>query len=309
MRFRMMIVAAAALLGSQLVSAQPARRIAIVEANGPAARSNGGIAMVESRLTDAVTAKLAGKPGLTLVDRASIDRILKEQNFQNSDRSSADTAVRIGKLLGVNQMLLVQVVNASYTQHQQGSGNTVQTIGTVELKANARMVDVETAVILAEPTGSYQDSVQVSETSKSAGFQFGTMRVPPKTKTTGGDPKVIQDNEWDKAIDSVTADLAGKMTTSIASAPVAAMAPPVVAGIANGAVYINEGANAGIKTGDRFQVTRQVSIGLNDPTTGQPMVQKTKICLLTVTTVNDSNASGSCDGGVPQSKDLAEPLK
>jgi hypothetical protein len=292
-----------------VVFGQPARRLAIVEANGPAARSNGGIALVESRLTDELTAKLAGRPGLTLVDRASIDRILKEQNFQNSDRSSADTAVRIGKLLGVGQMLLVQVVNASYTQHQEGSGNTVQTIGTVALRANARMVDVETGVILSEPVSSFQDSVQVSETQKSQGFQFGTMRVPPKTKVTGGDPKVIQDNEWDKAVDAVTADLATKMTTSIASAPVAAMAPPLVAGIANGAVYINEGANAGIKAGDRFQVIRSVSVGLNDPTTGQPMVQKQSVCVLTITTVNDANASGSCDGGLPQSKDVAQPMK
>jgi hypothetical protein len=296
-------------VSNQLALGQPSRRMAIVEANGPAARSNGGIALVENRVTDALTARLAGLPGLTLIDRASVDKILKEQNFQNSDRSSADTAVRIGKLLGAGQIVLVQIVDASWTRHQDVSGNTTQTIGSVVLRANARMIDVESGVILGEPTAAFQDSAQVSETSKSNGFQFGTMRVPPKTTTKGGDPKVIQDNEWDKAVQSVTADLAGKLTGTIANVPVAAMAPPLVAGIANGAVYINEGSNAGIKAGDRFQVTREVSVGLNDPTTGKPIVQKQRICVLTITNVDDSNSSGSCDGGLPQSKDLAQPMR
>jgi hypothetical protein len=289
--------------------AQPARRLAIMEANGPAARSNGGIAQIESRVTDALTAKLAGRPGLTLIDRASIDKILKEQNFQNSDRSSADTAVRIGKLLGVGQIVLVQVVDASYSQHQDTSGNTTQTIGSVVLRANARMIDVESAVILTEPTAAYQDSVQVAKTTKSQGFQFGAMRVPPKTTTEGGDPKVIQDNEWDKAVQSVTNELASKMTSSIENAPGPAAAPALVAGIANGAVYINEGAAAGVKAGDKFQVMRNVSVGLNDPTTGQPIVQKQRICVLTITNVDDSNSSGTCDGGLPQSKDVAQPMR
>jgi len=309
MQTRKVFPVALILMSSLWVLGQPARRLAIVDANGAAARSNGGIALVESRVTDALTAKLAGRPGLALIDRASIDKILKEQNFQNSDRSSADTAVKIGKLLGAGQIVLVQVVDASYTQHQEGTTNTIQTIGSVVLRANARMIDVESGVILGEPTAAYQDSVQVSKTTKSQGFQFGAMRVPPKTTTEGGDPKVIQDNEWDKAVQSVTNELASKMTSSIENAPGPAAAPALVAGIANGAVYINEGSNAGIKAGDRFQVTREVSVGLTDPTTGQPIVQKQRICVLTITNVDDSNSSGNCDGGLPQSRDVAAPMR
>ena len=309
MQIRSVFPVALILMSNCWALAQPARRLAIVEANGPAARANGGIALVESRVTDALTARLAGRPGLMLIDRASIDKILKEQNFQNSDRSSADTAVKIGKLLGVGQIVLVQVFDASFTQRQDVSGNTTLTIGTVVLRANARMIDVETAAILGEPAASYQDSAQVSKTTHSAGFQFGAMRVPPKTETSGGDPKVIQDNEWDKAVESVTAELSGKLTASIQNAPGPAAAPALVAGIANGAVYINEGANAGVKAGDRFQVTREVSVGLNDPTTGQPILQKQRICVLTIASVDDSNSSGNCDGGLPQFKDVATPMR
>ncbi len=309
MRTRMVFPVALILMSSSCAFGQPARRIAIMEANGPAARANGAFATAESLLTDALTAKLAGKPGLTLIDRASIDKILKEQNFQNSDRSSPDTAAKIGKLLGVGQIVLVQVVDGSYTQHNNVTGGTTQTIGSVTLRANARIIDVETAAILGEPTAAYQDSVQVAKTTHSAGFQFGAMRVPPKTTTEGGDPKVIQDNEWAKATESVTAELADKLMGALNNAPGPAAAPALVAGIANGAVFINEGSNAGVKQGDRFQVTRNVSVGLNDPTTGQPILQKKSICVLTIADVDDSNSSGNCDGGLPQAKDVATPMR
>jgi len=291
------------------MSGQPTRRLAIVEANGPVAHLNPGFALAESRVTDGLTAALVGAPGLTLVDRASIDKILKEQNFENSDRSSSDSAARIGKLLGVGQILLVQLTGASYTTHEEGSGNSTKTMGTVELSATARLVDVETGVILAQPTSAFQDSVLVSETSKSRGFQIGAVQVPARQKTSGGDPKVIQDNEWAKAGTAVVQELATKLEAAMASVPGPKAASALVAGIANGSVYINQGSTAGVKVGDKYQIVRQVSVGLNDPTTGKPIVQKQRVCLLTVVNVDEANASGTCQGGLPQSKDVAEPVQ
>jgi hypothetical protein len=308
MRSKIVFLCALIVVNMPWVFGQSTRRLAIMNANGPAARSNGGIALVESQLTDSLTSKMAGRAGITLVDRASIDQIIKEQNFQNSDRSSPDTAAKIGKLLGVGQIVLVQVIDASYTQHNETSGSMTQTIGTVVLRADARLINVETAEILAEPTSSFQDSVQVSETSKSQGFQFGAMRVPPKTTTKGGDPAVIQHDEWAKAEDSVSGELAGKLRGTLSNAPGPAASSALVAGIANGSVYINQGSTAGVKAGDRYQVTREVSVGLTDPSTGKPIVQKQKICVLTIANVDDTNSSGSCDGGLPQAKDVAEPM-
>ncbi|MFT4111774.1 CsgG/HfaB family protein [Silvibacterium sp.] len=292
-----------------LLIGQGSRRLAIMEANGSAARGNPGIAAMEARVSDDLNAKLAGQPGITLIDRASVDKLIKEQNFQNSDRSDANTAARIGKLLGVSQVVLVNVYDASYSTHQDGSNGSSKTTGTMVLRANARLIDVETAVILAQPKSEFQDSVVVGETSKSQGFNFGAIRVPAKQKSSGGDPKVIQDNETAKAVDSVTTDLATQFKAVIASAPKPKAAPALVAGIANGSVFINEGAGSGIKAGDHFQVTRTVSVGLTDPTTGQPIVRKQKICVLTISDVEDTNASGTCAGGLPQSKDVAEPME
>lgn len=296
------------LITCSLAVAQPSRRVAIIEANGPMARSNQAFALAENQVADKLTARLAGQPGITVIDRASVDKIIKEQNFQNSDRSSSDTAVRIGKLLGAGQIVLVNVYDGGFTTHNEQSGNTTKTIGTQTLRANARLIDVESGVVLGEPSSEFQDSVQVSQTSKSNGYQFGSIRVPPKQSSSGGDPKVIQSNEWAKASDAVTTDLATKLMASMGSVPGPKAASAMVAGIANGSVYINQGSQAGIKASDKFKIVREVSVGLNDPATGKPIVQKQTICVLTVVNVSDTNASGTCAGGLPQSKDVAEPM-
>ena len=288
--------------------AQPPRRIAILPADGH-------FAQVETMVSDDLTGKLAGTSGVSIIDRASIDKILKEQNFQNSDRSSADTAVRIGKLVGAGQIVLVQVPSASYTGHQETSGDTTKNIGTVVLQANARVIDVETAVILGQPASSFEDSAVVSETvtkKGSNGVHFGAIQTrghPPTHTTTGNDPKVVENNEWTKAIDAVSADIGPQVTRVLSAAPGPKLDAPLVAGIANGSVFINAGAASGIKQGDRFQVVRKVDVGLKDPKTGQAITQTQRICLLILTNVDESSASGTCQGSLPMSGDVAEPLQ
>lgn len=288
--------------------AQPPRRIAILPANGH-------FAQIESLVADNLTGKLAGTSGVTIIDRASIDKILKEQNFQNSDRSSLDTAARIGKLVGAGQIVLIQVPSASYTGHQETAGNTIKNIGTVVLQGNARVIDVETAVILGQPASSFQDSAEVSETvvkKGSNGIHFGAIQTrptPPSAHTTGSDPKVVESNEWTKAMDAVSADLAPQLVKVLSAAPGPKAEFPLVAGIANGSVFIDEGTTSGIKAGDRFQVIRKVDTGLKDPRTQQPITQRKAICVLVVATVDESNSSGTCQGSLPLSGDVAEPLQ
>lgn len=288
--------------------AQPARRIAILPTNDKYAE-------IENRVADSLTGKIAGANAVTIIDRASTERILKEQNFQNSDRSSLDTAARIGKLVGAGQIVLIQVTSGSYTGHQETEGNTTKNIGTVVLQVDARLIDVETAVILGQPNSSFQDSAVVSETvvkKGSNGVHFGmiqTRPTPPTKQTTGSDPKVVENNEWTKAIDAVTADLAPQVVKLLSGAPGPKAELPLVAGIANGSVFINEGTTAGIKAGDHFQIIRRVDVGLKDPKTGQPITQRQRICTLIVTNVDESNSSGTCQGGLPVSGDIAEPVQ
>jgi len=283
--------------------AQTSKRVAFLPANGH-------FGELENRVADRLVDKFAGHSGLTVTDRQSIEKIIKEQNFQNSDRSSPDTAARIGKIAGAGQIVLVQVDTGSFTTQAQKSGSSTTNMGTVILQAHARMIDVESASILTQPSSSFQDSAAITKVTEHKGIHFGQINTPNKVTTDiSNDPKVIENNEWTKAVDAVSSELGGKLSETLASAPPPKGEPPLVAGIANGSVYINEGSSSGIKVGDRFQITRKVDTGLVDPKTNKPMTRTTQVCVFTVTSVDEDNSSGACKGGLPQSKDVAEPIR
>jgi hypothetical protein len=291
---------ALAFLFCSSLHAQPARRIAVIAGNGPLERASPIWAIGENRLTVSLTGKLAGKPGITLIAQTDIDMLLKTQNFQNSDRSSTETAARIGKLLGAAQIVLVNFTNGSQSNHQDVTPVSTKVIATVQADANARLIDVETGAILAQPSSSFKQDTVASE-----------VRKWPVVSSSGEGLQAALNDLWTKATDSITEDLAGKLATALAQAPASAPAAGggiLVAGIVNGSVLINKGTTSGIKQGDQLQIIRMVSTGLTDPATNQMIQQKQKVCVLTVTDAEDTSSSGTCAGGVPQRNDAAEPL-
>ncbi|MGA2134815.1 MAG: FlgT C-terminal domain-containing protein [Bryobacteraceae bacterium] len=303
MKTKLLSLFVVSLMTSPLASGE--RRWAVLEAHGPIAAASPLIALVESRVVDDLTGQLTSVKGITVVDRANIDKLLKEQNFQNSDRSSPGTAVRIGKLLGVGEIVLVQVYDFSYTVHNERHGLTTYTIGTVVLRANARLIDVGTGVVEAQPSSSFQDSVEISKTRQP--LPIGPVVIPSKQQSS--DPRVIVDKECAKASETVVRELAAKLTSALPVAAGPETVKALVAGIANGNVYINRGIQHGIKTGDKFQVVREAGVGLNDPETGKPIVHRLPVCILTITNVDQASASGACQGGIPQTNDVAEPFQ
>ncbi len=193
--------AMALLLLSNCLMAHTARRIAFLPANSK-------FADLENRVSDGLVERFAGRPGLAVVDRQSIEKIIKEQNFQNSDRSSPDTAARIGKIAGVGQIVMVQVDTASYTAQNQKDGSTTTAVGTVILQAHARMIDVESAAILAQPSSSFEDHATIATVTEHKAVTFGAYHKNASQTVQGNDPKVVETNEITKAIDSVSTDLA-----------------------------------------------------------------------------------------------------
>lgn len=108
----------------------------------------------------------------------------------------------------------------------------------------------------------------------------------------------------DKAVDDVTIQLSQKVSSSIASlqASPTSVSIPKFVGIEDGLVVINKGHKTGIKVGDRFSIVRPTDTGLQDPDTNQPIVRKKKLCTMTVTVVEDTISSGTCDGSTPPQK-------
>jgi hypothetical protein len=304
MRFKLSV--ALALLISSSLYAQPAKRIAVIAANGLLERANPLFAIGEERLTEALKGKLASLPGVALVAQGDLDTILKTQNLQNSDRASGETASRIGRVLNAQGIILVNFVNGSQSSHQENSRTSAKTIAVVEAEASARLVDVESAATIAQPSATFKDTAVALET-----------KTFPVYKTTGqGLPATLNDL-WTKATDSLTTDLTAKLkdalnreTPAASTAASLASDPPKVLGTENGSVFINRGSKVGIKAGDRFQIVRVSTTSLKYDD-GTPIMSQQKICVLKIDTVSPDgkNASGSCPDGVPEPKDQAEPFQ
>jgi len=87
-----------------------------------------GISDMESQiLTQALTSKIIEAGGYTVVERANIEKILKEQKFQHSGCTDSDCAVEIGQLLNADFTVMG-------TAGKFGSTYTIQT----------RIINVET---------------------------------------------------------------------------------------------------------------------------------------------------------------------
>lgn len=288
---------ALALLLCQSLYAQPARRIAVIAGNGALEQAMPIYKIGENRLTLSLTGKLAGMPGITLIAQTDVDLLLKTQNFENSDRSSAATAAHIGKLLGAAQIVLVNFTSGTQSHHLESTPASTKDIATVQADANARLVDVETGAILAQPSCSFKQDAVASEIKKW-----------PVLKTTGEGLQATWDDLWTKATNQFTQELADKLASALAQAPAPPSGDILVAGIANGSVLINKGTVAGIRQGEQFQIFRMVSTGVTDPATNELIKQKQRVCLLTVTDAEETSSSGTCAGGAPQRNDIAEPL-
>src|SRR4029453_971958 len=101
----------------------------------------------------------------SVIERKSLDRILAEQNFSNSDRADASSAAKIGKLLGVDAMILGSVPQFGNDTKSTGIGGVGAVTGRFGLggvnqknsKAvvglTARLVSIDTAEILAVAEG------------------------------------------------------------------------------------------------------------------------------------------------------------
>ena len=289
---------ALALLLCQFLHAQPARRIAIIAGNGALEQTMPIYRVGENRLTLSLTGKLATMPGMALIAQTDIDLLLKTQNFENSDRSSVATAAQIGKLLGASQIVLVNFTSGTQSHHVEGSAASTKDIATVQADANARLIDVETGAILAQPSCSFKQQAVASETKKW-----------PVLKTTGEGLQATWNDLWTKATNLFTQELADKLASALAQAPAPAAADILVAGITNGSVLINKGTVSGIRQGEKFQIVRMVSTGVTDPATNELIKQKQHVCVLTVTDAEETSSSGMCVGGVPQRNDIAEPIQ
>src|ERR1700704_5382886 len=123
------LIAFAAILAlcvTSQVSAQQGRkkRVAILDFDYATVRSNSAAVFgtdidIGRGITDMLVTYLVKDGTYSVIERKAIDKVLAEQNFSNSDRANPNSAAKLGKLLGVDAIIV-----GSITQFGNDNKNT-----------------------------------------------------------------------------------------------------------------------------------------------------------------------------------------
>ena len=112
----------------------------------------------------------------SVIERQALDQVLREQNFQASGRADASTAAELGKILGVDAVIIGSITQFGRDDQSVGAAGRVG-VGPVRIggfgrkksKAvvgiDARIIDVQTAEILAVATGKGESAAAVQSCS------------------------------------------------------------------------------------------------------------------------------------------------
>lgn len=168
-----LFLATVAVAVEQTVAQAPARnqrlRIAILDfdfattglTGGAYSFANGG--GPGQGISDLLTNRMVQNGTYSIIERSQIAAVLREQNLGASGRVDASTAAQIGRILGVNAVVVGSVTRFNVEERQ--SGISIFGIGTsrkrylAEVEVTARMIDTTTAEILtvAEGSGKAED--------------------------------------------------------------------------------------------------------------------------------------------------------
>lgn len=174
-----LFLATVAVAVEQTVAQAPARnqrlRIAILDfdfattglTGGAYSFANGG--GPGQGISDLLTNRMVQNGTYSIIERSQIAAVLREQNLGASGRVDASTAAQIGRILGVNAVVVGSVTR--FNVEERRSGVSVLGIGNsrrrqiAEVQVTARMIDTRTAEILAVAEGAGEAEERSSSVS------------------------------------------------------------------------------------------------------------------------------------------------
>jgi curli biogenesis system outer membrane secretion channel CsgG len=268
-------------------------------------------------ISDMLVQRLVQDGKYSVIERKALDKILAEQNFSNSDRADSSTAAKIGKILGVDAIII-----GSITQFGRDDKNTTVGGGGIggitgrfgvggvqkrEAKAvcniTARMVDTTTGEILAAVTGSGQSKRGGTSLVGAGGSAYGA----------GGGAfdmtsKNFAETLLGEAVGQSVTTTATQLDDAAANLPtVKVEVSGLVADVSGNTLILNVGSKSGVRVGDKLEISRAART-IKDPSTGKVLKTVTnKIGDATVTEVDADSATATFTGsGLAKVGDIAK---
>ena len=231
---------------------------------------------VRKGISDLLVKYLVQDGTYSVIERKALDKILTEQNFSNSDRANPTSAAKIGKLLGVDAIIVGSVTqfgNETKNTNVGGVGGGLGKFGIggfgqkkskAIVNVDARIVDIDTAEILGVASGhgeSKRESTNLLGGGGSwSGFGGGAVDFGSSD---------FQQTIIGEAVNAAVQQMSTGLITDNSKLQVRTIVVNgLIAAVDGGQIVLNVGGKAGVKVGDQLSVER-VTREIKDPVTGQ----------------------------------------
>jgi curli biogenesis system outer membrane secretion channel CsgG len=256
-------------------------------------------------VTDLLVTMLVKDGSYSVIERKALDKIMAEQNFSNSDRANPMSAAKLGKLLGVDAIIVGSITQFGNDTKNTGIGGVGAGLGKVglggfsrkESKAivalDARIVDIDTAEILAVAEGK-GESKRTSTSMTGGGGGWGGFGAGAVNFGASDFQNTIIGEAVKAATEKLSTEIAAGKDRLVARTIVV---EGLVAAADGGEIVLNVGRKAGLKVGDQLNVER-VGREIKDPATGKVIRRMTSpVGVIRITDVDDESAVGSVVSG------------
>jgi curli biogenesis system outer membrane secretion channel CsgG len=260
-------------------------------------------------IADMLVEKFVKGGTYSVIERKALDKILAEQNFSNSDRADSSSAAKIGKVLGVDAILMGSITQFGRDDKATNLGGFgraagrfgIGGVGKRESKAvvgiSARLINTDTAEIMAVATGT-GESKRSGTSLLGAGGGGGSAGGGAYDMSSSNFGATILGEATHEAVGKVAADIeqqAGKLPTRTVQID------GLVADVSGNSLVLNVGKKAGLAVGSKVAIKR-VGRTIKDPATGKVLREITEtVGEATITEADDASAVATFAGtGTPK---------
>ncbi|MCE5194351.1 MAG: CsgG/HfaB family protein [Nitrospiraceae bacterium] len=259
-------------------------------------------------IADMMVTQLVKDGTYSVIERKKLDAIISEQKLGASGLVDASTAAQIGKILGVQYVIIGSITQFSIDTSEIGLGGIGAKFGfggagvsntVAKVYIDARMIDTTTAEIIGVAEGKAEDSKKGLKLGGGNYKGFGGLSFASK-----GFNETILGQATRQCVADVVKQLTGKAATSSSDGEDAPKTVKVkIADIDAGSktVILDGGSSTGISKGQTLYVVK-VKKEIKSPTTGEVIKRITEtVAELNVTEVDKTSATATIVKGDPRS--------
>jgi curli biogenesis system outer membrane secretion channel CsgG len=298
-------------------SAQQRTRVAVMDFDYATVQSGvqaifGANQDIGKGIADLLVDKLVQDGKYSVIERKMLEKIIAEQNMSNSDRFDSNSAAKIGKLLGVDAIIVGSITQFGRDDKRTnvgggalggitgrfGVGGVSKTASKAVVAVTARLISTETAEILASATGRGESNRSGTGLIGAGGSSDGSGGAGLDMRSSNFGNTILGE-----AVHSAVNSTAQQMEAKAGSMPakVVTIDGLVADAAADGTLVLNVGSSSGLKVGDQLTVKR-LGRKITDPATGKVLRSiETTIGEVTITELDASSAVGKFSGtGAPK---------